>query len=129
GGAQGHHRQLRRTRPDRHGAARRALSGRPERRPARRDRAGALGNAAGVRRRGVLPRLRPGPLRHRADTRGRRRVETVPVLRRYITPWRVVGTIALLLVVTILVLLRIPSGQYILLPDIAHPVAPLVKVA
>lgn len=50
-------------------------------------------------------------------------------MRRYITPWRIVGTIALLLVVTILILLRIPSGQYILLPDIAHPVAPLVKVA
>ena len=33
-----------------------------------------------------------------------------------------------LLVVTALILARIPSGQYVLLPDIAHPVAPLVKV-
>jgi PDZ domain-containing protein len=33
-----------------------------------------------------------------------------------------------LLVVTLLILARIPSGQYVLLPDIAHPVAPLVKV-
>jgi len=49
-------------------------------------------------------------------------------LRRYVTPWRVVGAIVLLFVVTILILLRIQSGQYILLPDIAHPVAPLVKV-
>ena len=50
-------------------------------------------------------------------------------MRRYITPWRVVAAIALLFVVTVLILLRIPSDQYILLPDIAHPVAPLVKVA
>jgi PDZ domain-containing protein len=33
-----------------------------------------------------------------------------------------------LLVVTVLILIRIPSGQYVLLPDTAHPVAPLVKV-
>ena len=49
-------------------------------------------------------------------------------MRRYVTPWRVVAAIVLLFVVTILILLRIPSDQYILLPDIAHPVAPLVKV-
>lgn len=34
----------------------------------------------------------------------------------------------ILLVVTVLILARIPSGQYVLLPDVAHPVAPLVKV-
>jgi PDZ domain-containing protein len=39
-----------------------------------------------------------------------------------------VGAIALLFVVTILILLRISAGQYILLPDTAHPVAPLVQV-
>ena len=33
-----------------------------------------------------------------------------------------------LLVVAVLILARIPSGQYVLLPDIAHPVAPLVRV-
>ena len=33
-----------------------------------------------------------------------------------------------LLVVAVLILARIPSGQYVLLPDVAHPVAPLVKV-
>jgi PDZ domain-containing protein len=49
-------------------------------------------------------------------------------LRRHITPLRVVGTILLLAVLTGLILLQIPSGQYLLLPDIAHPVAPLVKV-
>jgi PDZ domain-containing protein len=49
-------------------------------------------------------------------------------LRRYITPWRVVGTIVVLALLTGVILLRIPSGQYLLLPDIAHPVAPLVKV-
>ncbi|HEU5243737.1 MAG TPA: S16 family serine protease [Gaiellaceae bacterium] len=49
-------------------------------------------------------------------------------MRRLVTPWRVVGAIVLLLLVTVLVLLRVPSDQYLLLPDIAHPVAPLVKV-
>jgi Lon-like protease len=49
-------------------------------------------------------------------------------LKRHITPWRVVGAVVLLLLVTVLILIRIPSGKYLLLPDIAHPVAPLVKV-
>jgi len=49
-------------------------------------------------------------------------------LRRHITPWRIVGTIVVLALLTGLILLRIPSGQYLLLPDVAHPVAPLVKV-
>jgi Lon-like protease len=49
-------------------------------------------------------------------------------LRRHVTPLRVVGAVVLLAVVTGLILLRIPSGQYLLLPDVAHPVAPLVKV-
>ena len=49
-------------------------------------------------------------------------------MRSHITPWRVVGAVVLLLLVTVLILLRIPSGKYLLLPDIAHPVAPLVKV-
>jgi PDZ domain-containing protein len=49
-------------------------------------------------------------------------------LRRHITPLRAVGTIVLLAVIAGLILLRIPSGQYLLLPDVAHPVAPLVKV-
>jgi Lon-like protease len=49
-------------------------------------------------------------------------------LRRHLTPWRAIGAIAVLLLATVLILVRIPSGQYLLLPDIAHPVAPLVKV-
>jgi Lon-like protease len=49
-------------------------------------------------------------------------------LRRHVTPLRAVGAVALLVVVAALILLRIPSGQYLLLPDVAHPVAPLVKV-
>jgi PDZ domain-containing protein len=49
-------------------------------------------------------------------------------LRRHVTPLRAVGAVVLLVVVAGLILLRIPSGQYLLLPDVAHPVAPLVKV-
>ena len=91
GRPEGDHRQLRRARPDRDGEARRALSRRPERRAARGDRAPAVGNAARVRRRRLLPRLRPRSLRHRADSRRRRRTEAVPVLRRHLSPWRVLG--------------------------------------
>jgi Lon-like protease len=39
-----------------------------------------------------------------------------------------VGAVAVLLVVTLVILIRIPSGKYILLVDPAHPVAPLVQV-
>ena len=49
-------------------------------------------------------------------------------MRGHVTPLRVVGAVVLLVVVAGLILLRIPSGQYLLLPDVAHPVAPLVKV-
>jgi PDZ domain-containing protein len=49
-------------------------------------------------------------------------------LRRHLTPWKVVGAIVVLLAVTVLILVRLPSGQYLLLPDVAHPVAPLVHV-
>lgn len=49
-------------------------------------------------------------------------------MRRHLTPWRAIGAVVVLLLLTVLILVRIPSGQYILLPDTAHPVAPLVKV-
>jgi PDZ domain-containing protein len=49
-------------------------------------------------------------------------------LRRYVTPWRVFGGIVVLLAATVLILFSIPSGDYILLPDVAHPVAPFVHV-
>jgi len=45
-----------------------------------------------------------------------------------ITPLRAAIGFVLLLLVTILILYRLPSGDYILLPDIAHPVEPLVHV-
>jgi Lon-like protease len=49
-------------------------------------------------------------------------------LRRRLTPWRAAGGIVGLLLVTVAILFNIPSEQYILLPDVAHPVAPLVRV-
>jgi Lon-like protease len=49
-------------------------------------------------------------------------------LRRLFTPWRALGGIVVLLALTVLILFNIPSGDYLLLPDIAHPVAPLVRV-
>jgi Lon-like protease len=39
-----------------------------------------------------------------------------------------VGAIVVLLVITLVILIRIPSGKYVLLVDPAHPVAPLVQV-
>jgi PDZ domain-containing protein len=50
-------------------------------------------------------------------------------LSRYLRPWwRTVAVIVGALVVTGVILFSIPSGKYVLLPDIAHPVSPLVKV-
>ena len=49
-------------------------------------------------------------------------------MRQQITPIRTVGAIVFVLLVTVVILFNIPSSDYILLPDIAHPVAPLVKV-
>jgi PDZ domain-containing protein len=55
-------------------------------------------------------------------------------LRAWITPFRVASGLAIVLVVAVVLLLR-PSGSlpyttgdYLLMPDIAHPVAPLVHV-
>jgi PDZ domain-containing protein len=41
---------------------------------------------------------------------------------------RIIGGVVVLLLATLLILYSVPSNQYILLPDVAHPVAPLVKV-
>jgi Lon-like protease len=49
-------------------------------------------------------------------------------LRSVLTPWRVLAAIVGLLALTVVILLNIQSSDYLLLPDIAHPVAPLVKV-
>jgi len=48
-------------------------------------------------------------------------------MQRLRTPARVAGVLAALLVVAGVVLYRIPSNDYIFLPDQAHPVAPLVR--
>jgi PDZ domain-containing protein len=52
----------------------------------------------------------------------------VPAVRRLLTPARLAGLVVGLLLATLLVLYLAPSGDYLLLPDQAHPVAPLVKV-
>jgi PDZ domain-containing protein len=49
-------------------------------------------------------------------------------LRRHLTPLRIVGGIVVLALATLLILFSIPSDEYLLLPDVAHPVAPLVQV-
>jgi Lon-like protease len=46
-------------------------------------------------------------------------------LRRLLT---VIGGLIVVLLATILILILVPSNKYLLLPDIAHPVSPLVRV-
>ena len=50
-------------------------------------------------------------------------------MRRHVSPGRLAGAGLALLVLLGLVLWLTPSNDYIFLPDRAHPVAPLVKVA
>jgi len=49
-------------------------------------------------------------------------------MRRALTPRRIAAAVAGLLVLTLAVLYLAPSNDYLLLPDRAHPVAPLVRV-
>ena len=49
-------------------------------------------------------------------------------MRRYLTPVRLVGGAVGLLVLAAVALWIAPSSDFLLLPDTAHPVAPLVKV-
>ena len=49
-------------------------------------------------------------------------------MRGKFTPLRVAGTLLGLVVVAAIVLYLVPSNDYLLLPDTAHPVAPLVQV-
>ncbi|MGH3049066.1 MAG: PDZ domain-containing protein [Gaiellaceae bacterium] len=49
-------------------------------------------------------------------------------MRRVLTPARLAGLVVGLFLATLLVLYLVPSNDYLLLPDQAHPVAPLVKV-
>ena len=51
-----------------------------------------------------------------------------PLLRRLFTPKLLLAT-GLLLVLLVALLARMSSGDYIFLPDRAHPVGPLVHVA
>jgi PDZ domain-containing protein len=50
-------------------------------------------------------------------------------VRRTLSPGRLLGAGAALLVVVFLILWLTPSSEYIFLPDRAHPVAPLVTIA
>jgi PDZ domain-containing protein len=49
-------------------------------------------------------------------------------VRRYFSPARLAGTAAGIVVLAVLVLHLLPSNDFLLLPDKAHPVAPLVHV-
>jgi Lon-like protease len=49
-------------------------------------------------------------------------------MRRQLTPAKIAGAVVFLLLVTAGALWLAPSNDYILLPDRAHPVAPLVRV-
>ena len=49
-------------------------------------------------------------------------------MRRVATPARIAGLLVGLLAITVVVLFLVPSNDYMLLPDRAHPVAPLVRV-
>ena len=49
-------------------------------------------------------------------------------MARLLTPARLVGAVVGLVVVAGIVLYLVPSNDYLLLPDRAHPVAPLVVV-
>ena len=46
-------------------------------------------------------------------------------MRRFLTPLRLAGLVAGLAIVALIVLYLVPSGDYLLLPDRAHPVGQL----
>src|SRR3954466_3628918 len=48
-------------------------------------------------------------------------------MRRHLTPAKIAGAVVFILLVTLGALWLAPSSNYILLPDRAHPVAPLVR--
>ena len=49
-------------------------------------------------------------------------------MTRLLSPARIAGALAGLVVAAFVVLYLVPSNDYVLLPDTAHPVAPLVSV-
>src|SRR5579862_1118620 len=87
-----------------------------------------MGRAGRAGRRRVLPRVRPGAVRHGPDDLRRRRTAAGTLLMRGTAALKLAGVLAGLLVLTGIVLYLVPSSDYILLPDTAHPVAPLVRV-
>jgi len=50
-------------------------------------------------------------------------------MRERITPFRVLVGVAIAVVIAIVILMKMGTKSYLLLPDPAHPVAPLVRVA
>ncbi|MDX6482114.1 MAG: Lon-like protease [Gaiellaceae bacterium] len=49
-------------------------------------------------------------------------------MKALVTPLRIVAGLVVALVVAMVILLKISSGYYLFVPDVAHPVAPLVSV-
>lgn len=49
-------------------------------------------------------------------------------MTRFLSPARLAGAVAGLIIVALVVLYLVPSNDFLLLPDRAHPVAPLVQV-
>ncbi len=95
--------------------------------PGRRSH-GPPGRRGGDRFRRLLPCLRPRGLRDRRGDPGRRRPHAQPALTRRLSPGRLLGAGAVLLAATVAVLWLWPSNEFLLLPDKAEPVAPLVQV-
>src|SRR5262249_46169818 len=113
--------ELSRTRPDRHCTVGAALSRRTERRAPEGDSARTLGHAAGVRRRRVLPRVRPRPLRHRDDRRRRRGPDArAALMKRWFSPMRLAAPGAILLVATFAYGITQKSDDLLEVPDQAH---------
>jgi PDZ domain-containing protein len=76
----------------------------------------------------VLPGLRPRELRHRRGDPGRRRPHPQPPLTKRLSPGRLAGSGLILLAVVVAFSWVWPSNDFLLLPDKARPVAPLVEV-
>src|SRR5207253_2281493 len=112
----------------RHRPARRGLPERTVRAGPGPDSASPPRHAERDRERRLLPGLRPGSVRHGRDHPGRRRPHALPAVR-LLSPARLGGLGLFLLAVVVLALWILPSDSYIFLPDRAHPVAPLVKIA
>jgi PDZ domain-containing protein len=79
----------------------------------------------------VFPRIRPGELRHGRGHPRRRRPDPLTPLTGKPTRAVLAGLVAAALLpvgLALFVLWAVPSDTYLLLPDAAHPAAPVVKV-